>query len=31
MPNQGQAFVLGTYGNLWLETGPWGNIPQMIL
>ena len=30
MVNQKQAFVRGTDGNLWLETGPWGNVPQMI-
>jgi hypothetical protein len=30
MQNQNQAFVRGTDGNLWLETGPWGNISQMI-
>jgi hypothetical protein len=21
------AYVLGTDGNLWLETGPWGTVP----
>jgi hypothetical protein len=30
MAGQLQAFVRGMDGNLWLETGPWGNIPQMI-
>ena len=30
MPNPMHAFVLGTDGNLWLETGPWGNISQVI-
>lgn len=30
MPNPMHAFVLGTDGNLWLETGPWGNIGQVI-
>lgn len=30
MTTQLQAFVLGTDGNLWLETGPFGNVGQTI-
>ncbi len=30
MPNQLQAFVLGTDLNLWLETGPWNDVPHVI-
>ena len=30
MPDQSQIFVRGNDNNLWLETGPWGDIPQMI-
>jgi hypothetical protein len=30
MPNQLQIFVRGTDGNLWLETGPFGNVNNTI-
>ncbi len=30
MPNQNQVFVLGSDGNLWFETGPFGNVAETI-
>jgi hypothetical protein len=30
MPNEMQAFVRGQDGNLWLETGPWGDVAGTI-
>lgn len=30
MPEQLQAFVRGMDGNLWLETGPWGNVDETM-